>query len=391
MAELIKPEQNRVLILDGMWNKTLAAVRSLGRRGIHVSAGEWTRFATALFSKYCGRRIIYPSPLFTPGKFIEWLIAELKANNYDMVLPAELSTQMLLVKNRTEIEKYTALPFADYELTANVQDKKWLMKHAIANGYPCPRTIFIDKLDKVESIRDKIRYPAVIKPAVSSGSRGIVYVHEPSGLAGAYLKVHKKYPYPLIQEFIPNGGAYGVGVLMNFDSEPRASFVYKRLREYPVTGGPSTLRESVENEEIRVAAVSLLKSLDWKGIAMVEFKVDERDGIPKLMEINPRLWGSLQLPIMAGVDFPWLLYKLAVEGDTEPVSRYRTGVKCRCLIPGEVLHFVTNPDRFSMKPGLFTGGAGDDILSSDDIMPLLGRISSFLPLIYKREMRKILF
>lgn len=39
---------------------------------------------------------------------------------------------------------------------------------------------------------------------------------------------------------------------------------------------------------------------------MVEWKVDLRDGRPKLMEINPRFWGSLELAVRSGVNFPSL-------------------------------------------------------------------------------------
>ena len=386
-----KESHNKVLVLDGMWNKTLAAVRSLGQRGFHVTAGEWTRFATALFSRYCSRRVVYPSPVLAPEKFLDWLIAEIRTNSYDMVLPAELSTQMLLAKNRGDIERYTRFPFADHDQTSHVQDKAWLMRYAIENGIPCPGTLFPESVRSVEAMREEVAYPAVIKPRVSSGSRGIVYVKSPDDLVASYRTVHRKYPDPVIQEFISSGGAYGVGALLNFNSEPRASFVYRRLREYPVSGGPSTLRESVRNEEIRSLALDILKSLKWTGIAMVEFRVDSRDGRPKLLEINPRLWGSLWLAIRSGVDFPYLLYKMAVDGDVEPLHDYRPGVKCRWLIPGEFMHFLHNPRRFRLDPGFFSGDAEDDILSFDDPLPTVGRISSLFPLIYRREMREILF
>ncbi len=386
-----RTKRNKILILDGMWNKTLAVVRSFGEKGFYVTVGEWTRFATALFSKYCDRRIVYPSPILAPEKFIEWIISEIKSTGYDIVLPTELSTQMLLLKNKDEIERYTRLPFADYQLISNIQNKAWLMKFALSNNIPCPQTYFPEKEPDVGSIRDQIEYPIVIKPRCSSGSRGIVYVKKASDLLDSYRSVHSKYPDPLIQEFIPNGGAFGMGTLFNFNSEPRASFVYKRLREYPVEGGPSTLRESVENEKIMQTALSLLGLLSWKGVAMVEFRVDSRDGIPKLMEINPRFWGSLQLSILSGMDFPYLLYELAMQGDIEPKDNYKIGVKSRWLIPGDIMHFINNPDRFKILPDFFSAGVKDDILSIQDPMPTIGRISSLIPLMYKKEMRQTIF
>ena len=62
---------------------------------------------------------------------------------------------------------------------------------------------------------------------------------------------------------------------------------------------------------------------------MVEFKRDARDGVSKLLEINGRFWGSLQLAVDAGIDFPYLLYRLAIDGDVEPVLTYDVGVRLR--------------------------------------------------------------
>lgn len=380
---------SKILILDAMWNKTLAAVRSLGRRGFYLTVGEKTRFATALFSKYCSRRVIYPSPASKPDEFLDWLLKEVKSNSYDMLLPTEFETLKIILKNKKEIEPYTRIPFANYNLISKVNDKAWLIRYAEKNGYLCPKTYFVEALNEFR--HESMEYPLVIKPRKSSGSRGLVYVNRPSEFLTAFQKVHSRYPFPLVQEYIPNGGAYGVGALFNLNSEPRAAFVYKRLREYPVSGGPSTLRESVKNDEIRDIAISLLKSLNWVGVAMVEFRVDARDGKAKLMEINPRFWGSLQLAILSGMDFPYLLYKMAVDGDIEPVWDYETGIRCRWLIPGDILHFISNPDRMRLQPGFFTRTQGDDIISIADPMPIVGRISSVLPFLFDKEMRRLIF
>ena len=96
---------------------------------------------------------------------------------------------------------------------------------------------------------------------------------------------------PLIQEYI-HGDGYGVEILCNH-GEQRAIFMHRRLREYPVTGGASTLRESVYNEKVKNIALDLMRDLEWHSVAMVEFKLDEKDGMSKLMEINGRFWGSL--------------------------------------------------------------------------------------------------
>jgi predicted ATP-grasp superfamily ATP-dependent carboligase len=109
-------------------------------------------------------------------------------------------------------------------------------------------------------------------------------------------------------------------------------FGHRRIREKPPSGGVSVLRESVPVSPLaRAFTGKLLDHLKWHGVAMVEFKVDDRDGVPKLMEINGRFWGSLQLAIDAGVDFPEILLRMAIGETVEPDFRYKEGVATRWL------------------------------------------------------------
>jgi len=382
-----------VLVLDGMWNKTLSAVRSLGQKGIKVAVGEATRLTTSHFSRYASRRLVYPSPTARPDAFMDWLLAELKAGSYEMVLPTEFSTQQLIARNVKHISSLTGFPFPPYELAQKVHDKAWLMKFAVQKGYPAPKTFFVEDIEELEGIANRVSYPAVIKPKESSGSRGIMYVKDRGSFRDNYLSVHSKYPYPLVQEYIPasEGGGCGVAALFNMKGEPRAGFVYKRLREYPVSGGPSTLRESIRDERLKGTAFSILKDLNWVGPAMVEFRKDPRDNTYKLLEINPRLWGSLSLSVLSGVDFPFLLYMLAKTGDCEEVIEYRAGVRCRWLIPGDIMHLMANKDKGKALRNFFERADGYDILSLHDPLPVVGRLSSLIPFLFNREMRKLVF
>jgi predicted ATP-grasp superfamily ATP-dependent carboligase len=198
----------------------------------------------------------------------------------------------------------------------------------------------------------------------------------------------------LIQEYIPDGGGtFGLSALFDEASKVKAAFVHKKLRMYPVQGGPSTLRESVHHPQIMDIGLSLLKALNWVGVAMVEFKVDPRDGLPKLMEVNPRFWGSLQLAILSGIDFPYLILRMAKGEKVEPILHYEIGRRCRWLLLGDILHFLKNPNRFKLNPSFFhffDPNTSDDILSKKDPFAVLGAMATFLTFLYDPEMKRFL-
>ena len=195
--------------------------------------------------------------------------------------------------------------------------------------------------------------------------------------------------YPvLVQERIqgPGLGAF----FLSMDGEIVASFAHRRLREKPPTGGVSVLRESVPlREDIRRYSEALLHDFKWSGVAMVEFKEDASTGTPYLMEINGRFWGSLQLAIDAGVDFPALLLEKFLCSDRALVRRgstdYSIGTQSRWLW-GDVDHLLwifrasplarrldpTLPDRLSALARFLMPwhpGRRYEILDMDDMRP----------------------
>jgi len=419
----------KVLVTDGHWRKTLALVRSLGRKGIHVTVGERTFLNTTFFSKYCSRRIVYPSPRRYPNQFIDFILKEIKENHYECLYPMEEETLLLLGQHRSEISKYTYLLIPDSQKIEFVRDKGNLLRFAEAHGIPTPKTFYEpptpepckvqgsgprssvvqgsesesnvvqgspapDVVQGLASKLNSIPIPAVIKPRISSGSFGIAYVRKRQDLIPLYQKIHAQYPFPLVQEWIPDGcGTFGVSALFDDGSDVRAAFIHKKLRMYPVQGGPSTLREGVEHPQIMKLGLSLLKSLSWVGVAMAEFKVDPRDGIPKLMEVNPRFWGSLHLAIISEVDFPYLILKMARGDKFDPVLSYPIGRRCRWLLFGDILHFLSNPHRFHMDPSFFRFFDPDtsyDIISQEDPLPVLGAMATFFTFLYDPEMKRFL-
>jgi len=318
-----------VIVTDAQYRPILAVIRSLGRHNIEVTASSPKKLAMSFFSKYCKQHFLYPNPEKKPHAFLDTLLNIVKKKKYDVLFSGS-STMKLISRFRDKFASYVHVPLAAHEKIMIAENKWHVIKIAMEHGIPCPKTTLIRNIQEIDDISKKIEYPVVIKPQVGIGAKGVEYAHSPSEFVRKYKMVYSRYGSPLIQEYIPGTG-YGVSALFNKYSEPRAVFMHRRIRENPITGGASTLRESILNPEMEKLGLKLLKALGWYGVAMVEFKLDSRDKKPKLMEINPRFWGSLQLAIASGVDFPYLLYKMEIEGDVKPVNSYKVGVKCRHL------------------------------------------------------------
>ncbi|MDO8725111.1 MAG: ATP-grasp domain-containing protein [Candidatus Methanoperedens sp.] len=366
---------NALVIEEGSTRNTVPVVRSLGRKNICVThATENGRKTPASLSKYVTKRIPYTLNNSFQDVFVKEIIEYLEKDKYDIIIPVGDKPTEIISKYKDILSEYTSVPVPDFENFIQARDKAQTLKKAINIGIPCPITYF-EEVKGVKEIPTAIKFPLIIKPCSSSGSIGISYVATPKDFMTKYTETKQMFGIPLVQEYIPSGGAgYGVSMLFN-KGEPIASFTHKRLREYPISGGPSTLRESVNFHEIETHAMKILKSLNWHGVAMVEFKIDPRDNTPKLMEINPRFWGSLPLAIHAGVDFPYLLYKICVDKNIKPVFNYRIGARARWL-SGDILWLLSYPKKIEAITEFFKLEKDTcfDMLSFDDPLPAIGEI-----------------
>jgi len=367
-----------VIVTNASGAKALVVTRSLGRNKIDVITTDSERFSAAFFSKYSRSHFLYPSPLKSAIKFINMLEKYVKNRKIDVMMPINSTETLLISRHKNKFEPYTKVPFADYSKMIQLHNKEQLMKITAEIDLPTPKTYIIKNVNEIRNIAEAIDYPVVIKPKDATSSKGVQYAYSKDEFVHRYKQFITKYnlnpsSYPLVQEYIPGDG-YGVSVLFN-QGELRALFTHKRLREYPITGGGSTLRESVRHPEMEKIAMKLLEYINWHGVAMVEFKLDKRTNKPVLIEVNPRFWGSINQAITSGVDFPYLLYKMATEGDVKPVLSYKIGVKTRFLmndLRALLSHIKTSNNRSQVLKEFFKFRGDDlyyDTISSDDMLP----------------------
>jgi predicted ATP-grasp superfamily ATP-dependent carboligase len=293
-------------------------------------------------ARFCAGSIQYPAPGARPGDFIDALADIVRRRDIDVLLPMTDLTTELVLRHRERFPG-ARIPFPDYSVYESVTDKARLFETARGLGVPIPETQYFDKGADALEQTDRFHYPVVLKPfrsriTTADGviSTSVTYAHSGAELEERIRGRRWLHDYPLMVQQYIRGRGQGVFVLCR-DGHVVASFAHRRIREKPPTGGVSVLSESIEMPPRMLAiAEQLLGPLGWNGVAMIEFKV-AGDGTPYLMEINGRFWGSLQLAVDAGVDFPFLLYQLAVDTPLQPVTSYATGVRCRWLL-GDLDH-----------------------------------------------------
>lgn len=361
---------------DAISPRALAICRSLGRQGVRVTCAEETPFNLAFFSRYCQAHTTYPSPLRSPDKFIEHLLDYLTRYPQDCVIPVKEESLDAILAHRDEFEHLTYLPFPSMPIFQLCRDKHRTMELAAQVGVPHPKTLLPTSLRQVKELASTFQAPLVIKPRMSCSGLGIYYIQDIADLYETYCKVHEQYPFPMIQEEIPSGEKFDVACLFDDNSRPLATFAQKELRWFPLRDGASTVQESVWRPDLVEMTVELLQKAGWSGIAEAEFMIDPRDGTPKLLEVNPRFWGSVQLAIQSGVDFPYMLYEWSCGRPVQPVHNYKVGQRCRQLLPYDLMHFLANPNRFKMQPSFFDLSYGHNMFSASDPGPLVGFLLS---------------
>jgi predicted ATP-grasp superfamily ATP-dependent carboligase len=406
------------LVTDGFVRKGVAAVRSLGRRGVRVVACEATALAPGLTSRYAWRRVVHPPLALDREGFLDAIEAACRRLRPRVILAMEEETILALLERRARFEALGArLPYAAPEMILGFSDKLATLERARSLGIEVPRTWTDPARAAAEA-----EFPVIAKPRRGSGAWGVRYLNsseelrrlQTAGGIASHPCPRNRSPGELNGAIVPHWGSDvpesdvgvksgiliqdrltgpGIGVSLLYDSAGRlrAQFAHRRLREWPSTGGASTLRESARFPEVEALSRRLLESAGFVGPAMVEWKIDARDGRPKLLEVNPRFWGSLALAVRAGIDFPWLLYRSAIGEEFPAVTEYPTGVRARWFLPGDFMHFVERRDWRGLARSLWPGGeprAPDDVFAPDDLGAALGAVLFSIPFALRPEWRR---
>jgi len=334
-----------VIVTDGEQRAALAVVRSLGTAGYRCVVASSLRASIAGASRFAARSVMVPDSLSRPTAFADAIAAVATAEHATVVLPISEQALLAIVPIRDRLLP-AVVPFPDVESIRIVADKQRLLREASKLGIAVPHQVVLSAPKAFGAIDPlALQFPVILKPARSVSEIGDVRVKQSVSYASGAEELRRKIDalspaaFPLLLQERIVGPGIGIFMLL-WDGELRAEFAHRRLCEKPASGGVSVYRESIAmDDDLRERSRNLLNRFGWFGPAMVEYKRDSATGRAYLMEVNGRFWGSLQLAIDSGVDFPQLLVRCALGQPSERIHSYRVGVRSRWWW-GQVDHLV---------------------------------------------------
>lgn len=367
-----------ILLTDALHRKTLVAARSLGRRRERVIVSEATPWHATAFSRYVDRSYLSPSP-GDAAPFVAFVSGILRREGLDVLIPMDDASTGAFV-GRSDVPAATLLP--EEGAYRRLTDKGAVLEAARNAGVPAPRVYPDTSVEGLKKALEETGGRLIAKPVLGSGGRGIRTVEEATSLPA---------PRFVLVERVPFGRKFDVGLLYGPRGDLRAAFAQEELRWFPCAKDASTIQESVWRPDLVSLARRVVESVGWRGPAEVEFM--EVDGVPWLMEVNTRYWGSLGLAVAAGVDFPALHADLARGKDVSAPGRYAVGLRCRWSLPADLLHFLSHPLRQVGTSRLPRAPLGtlDDTWSLTDPGPLLGFAASALRHAFDPDMWRLFF
>jgi len=353
----------KILVTDGHLKAALSAVRSLGRRGFSVHTTQSRTGATmSSLSAFCRQCHVLP-PYGDDDRFDTEFLELLRRERFDYVLPASDGAFRRISRQRESVREFTRVDLPPASSAELVLSKRGLLEFAQSLEIPIPASVYLSPMESLDRVLDTLRFPIVVKVGGARGAYDRVrYVNTVEELRRC-VRDFRGAETIICQEYV-HGTGYGFFAFMA-DGKPVATQMHERLWEYPITGGPSVFARTVDDPVVKTLALRLLDGLQWNGLAMVEFKRSSADGRDRLMEINPRLWGSLDLSIAAGVDFPHIAVARAARRSLPAAAAAPTSFLW--VLPDALMFLLARPAkllafwRLVLSPRVKTNIAFDDL------------------------------
>jgi D-aspartate ligase len=321
-------------VVLGMFETGLGVGRCLGRNKIQVFGLDFKK-DVGFYSRYIKARIC-PNPLIDEQKFLDFLISFVDKFEYKPVLFVTSDNFLSIVSyNRKKLEKYFFINLPNQEIIETITDKYKQYQSAAKAGISFPDTYLLENLEKVNQIKNKIKYPVFLKAKEVTSWRKVIgdikgfVINNSDELLEKYDYILKKGIQCILQEVIkgPDTAHFKFCAYVSQNGEFLLEFTLKKIRQNPIYFGVGAVVESVNYPELTEIGKKFFEGINYRGVGSAEFKLDEIDGKLKLIELNPRYWQQNALADKCGMNFALVDYLDITHQNPQPNFNFKTGIK----------------------------------------------------------------
>jgi len=380
----LKRKETCILTFARSWN-AVVATRDLGAHGIKVITGDNLYLAASNFSIHSKGFFSYPNPDDDPEGYIDKLVEVCKKHysvDTDLVLMPLHTDSFIVAANKHRFEGIAKLALPERDKIDLIGNKASLAKFCNKKGIHIPKTVVIDNVDEFEEIAKTFTYPAFLKISDSNAAIGLHKVKSSEDAIGNFNNDVEKFNLSgknlaIIQEAVP-GEDYCSTFLFD-NGELRACMTYHNILDYPKKTGMGALRETVDASEMEAIGAQLLELAEWHGVAEIDFRWDGKNK-PHLIEVNPRFWGGLGQSVESGWNYPYLLFRLAVDGHIDPLQPDSKDIKTfnPCLMSMLMLQEFVEAKNTRSELGTAFKEFDEELTAREDHFKALDRFSDNL-------------
>jgi predicted ATP-grasp superfamily ATP-dependent carboligase len=335
----------QALVPDLELRSAVAGLRSLGRAGIRVGALAGDRWAAGLWSRYASVRAVGPGVRQDPAAFADRVSSLADLWGPLVVYPSREETIDALFGSQARVSQSIVRPFAEPGVLERLRDKRRLGTLAESAGLLSPRILASGGPANLAGT--SFAHPVVVKPAyggLALSSARVVHTELELATLLASLPDHE----PLMLQEHVSGTLLSLALVIDRDGAVVARFMERATDTWPVDAG--SIRRSVSvavDEDLVDSVAGMLGGAGYWGLVQLDF-IEARSG-RFLLDVNPRYYLGLPLPLACGVNLPAAWHAVVTGRPTPPLGTYRAGIAYRWLAAD--LLAALHGARSGLRPG----------------------------------------
>ena len=308
-------------------------IHDLGRRGAVITAADSLRISAGKTSRFVSHRLRLPVLGTDPGGYLEAIIDELRRRPYDLLLPM-FEESLLLAEYQAEIQSHARLFLPAFPSMLTLHHKPSLDGLCTTLGLPTPPTLVLRNAGDLRPVPQTLGFPVVLKLPAGNNAVGRTYCNDAATLKREFSRLAEQQEsrsgeLPFVQKKID--GEMICTLCFCWQGRNLAQVIYRSSRTFPESGGTAAHRESIHHPQISQIAERLVAATRWSGFLGLDFLLENKTGIPYVIDANTRANPAIHLGFLCGLDWSSIILDL-IAGHTPAVQTARAGVHAHNLL-----------------------------------------------------------